>query len=241
MLPTRRAARSPILGESKRTPGSSRIFNHADNIEGWMREDHEDKWGFVIYRCTYSNDSDWQIFLDRYTHFMRNTLEFYNGLEIFDRLDITVIEDQQTLQGASSAAVREHFKAWSDEHYPERSNDPWYNNQRVKYCICVDEACLRSVAKVAQYIRGRDRGGGFVDLVWKNWVFSKREDEEGELEGREPIGGVKAKDVGFMHVTLDFVVGIWCHLRYEDVWEDEYRRPPYGADGDVGREYLCAD
>ncbi|CAK1358777.1 unnamed protein product [Cercospora beticola] len=241
MLPSRRVARAPIRDESTRTPGRSRSSNKADQIERWMKEDHEDKWGPVIYRCTYNNDSDWQVFLDRYRHFIRYDLELCNGLDVFDQLEITVIEDKQILEGASPAAVREHFKAWSDEHYPDRSNDPWYNNQRVKYCIRVDDACVRSVIKVAQYVRGRDRGGGFVDLVWKNWVFSKVEEEEGEFEGREPIAGIRAKDVGFMHVSLDFVLELWGYLRHEYVWENEYRRPPYVTDGDFARGYLRTD
>lgn len=64
----------------------------------------------MIYRCTYESDTDWSDLMTRLRYQTRAALEFYNGLDMLDSLDITVFEDRVSLDGASKSAVREQFK-----------------------------------------------------------------------------------------------------------------------------------
>lgn len=98
---------------SARTPDLSTIFNAADVIKRQIREDGHQKWGFVIYRYTYTSDEDWKVFMERLRYRIRNTLERCNGLELMDSLCLTVLEDEANLANSSTAVIREHFKQWS--------------------------------------------------------------------------------------------------------------------------------
>ncbi|GIZ38814.1 hypothetical protein CKM354_000221500 [Cercospora kikuchii] len=217
--------------ESKREPGLHFMSNDADQIERAMQEDQKDHWGFVIYRCTYNSDADWQVFEHSYRRAIRETMGFFKGLDIFDKLDVTIIEDRDTLDGASSATIRNHFKGWCKEISPEEADDPWSNNQRLKFCIRVDEASLETVVRAAQDAESPGGDGGYVDLIWKNWSPNQAAEQEGAARGKDVVEGMRAKDVGFMRVALSFVTGMYCHLRQEYAWDSEYRRPPYVADG----------
>ena len=66
-----------------------------------------------------------------------------------------------------------------------------------------------------------------MDIIWKNWSGDEEEEQEGEALGMESVEGMKAKDVGFMHVTLRYMTGIYRHMRDEHAWDIEYWRPPH--------------
>src|SRR6202034_3033708 len=74
---------------SRRTPKYSTHNNNADNIERYLQEDGHRTWGFVIYRCTYESDDDWDRFMGLRDQ-IRCTLEIYNGLDMMDSLSVTV-------------------------------------------------------------------------------------------------------------------------------------------------------
>jgi hypothetical protein len=91
--------------KSRRTPQMSTHFNNADNIERYLQEDGHRTWGFVIYRCTYESDDDWDQFMERLRYRIREVLEIYNGLDMIDNLSMTVIEDRSILDGASTLSA----------------------------------------------------------------------------------------------------------------------------------------
>jgi hypothetical protein len=64
------------------------------------------KLGFLVYRCTYASDHDWQRFMTYLTHSVRATLEKDKLGDIADRLDWNVHSDAASLDGADFETVR---------------------------------------------------------------------------------------------------------------------------------------
>ena len=44
---------------------------------------------------------------------LERSLKFYNGLDLLDGLRITVFDDRERFDDASTLDVREHFKKWT--------------------------------------------------------------------------------------------------------------------------------
>ena len=82
------------------------------------------KWGFVVYRCTYDDDEAWAQLME---HIETRTIDSIksDGIEtgMIDRLDLPVIEDP-TLEAASKTEVRCRFRKWVLENAQlERASD----------------------------------------------------------------------------------------------------------------------
>ncbi|KAH8587263.1 hypothetical protein B0O99DRAFT_402593 [Bisporella sp. PMI_857] len=198
-------------------------LNNADNIERYLQEDGHRTWGFVIYRCTYDSDDDWNKFMEHLQHHIRQALEVYNGLDMMDSLGLTVIEDRSILDDASTSFVREHFKQWTTTA-PEQEQGEGIGpslSQRYRYCIQVDDAALESIIE--------DENDGFINLIQKDWephTPGVREPVE------DPIEDCTLHDVGWMMVAYqDVMVDMYYQLRGYNNWYTEYRRPPKVARG----------
>ena len=72
-----------------------------------------DKWGYVIYRCTYKNDQDW----DRFKQLVHTRFQEYiaksDTPQIAESLEFTFVEDRATLDGASRGQLRKRFNEWA--------------------------------------------------------------------------------------------------------------------------------
>lgn len=73
-------------------------------------------WGFVIYRCDYSNDATF----DRFVSCLREHAEGYHQRAKQDRttalyLRWMIVQDRERLDGATKEEVRERFGAWREE------------------------------------------------------------------------------------------------------------------------------
>lgn len=97
---------------SKRDPTIETTSNDADELERLLQKDGFKIWGFVIYRCTYQSDSDWENFMSRFLHPITARLECMNGLDLLDGFAPTVFEDQ-SFNGADTAFLRKHFQGWA--------------------------------------------------------------------------------------------------------------------------------
>ncbi|KAK2041574.1 hypothetical protein LZ31DRAFT_543944 [Colletotrichum somersetense] len=86
------------------------------------------RWGFVIYRATYNDDTAWERYLKALKLTARRALADEGGDVLLEHyMDWPVIADQPTLDGASKADVRKHFNSWlpanqDKEDYDELSN-----------------------------------------------------------------------------------------------------------------------
>ncbi|OBT75711.1 hypothetical protein VF21_05961 [Pseudogymnoascus sp. 05NY08] len=198
------------------TPGTH--FNDADNIERQLREDGHQTWGFVIYRCTYGSDDDWNKFMELLQHRIRRSLEFYDGLDMMDSLSLTIIEDRSTFDDASTSSVREHFRQWAATA-PNAEQGEGIGpgqSQRYRYCIQVDDGALESVME--------DENDGYVNLIQKDWEPHTADARE---PAEDPIEDCTLHDIGWMFVDYRYVmVGMYDMLRGLNDWYLEYRRPP---------------
>ena len=66
----------------------------------------DSKLGFVVYRCTYDSDSDWEKLVTYLTTSVRSRLEEEELGDVADRLDWNVQQDPASLDGASFGTVR---------------------------------------------------------------------------------------------------------------------------------------
>lgn len=64
------------------------------------------KWGFVVYRCTYLDDAAWQSFMYRLKLQTKLNLEADDATELDGRIDWAVQEDP-SLDGADAKMVKE--------------------------------------------------------------------------------------------------------------------------------------
>ncbi|KAL4941173.1 hypothetical protein BDV06DRAFT_223401 [Aspergillus oleicola] len=120
--------------------------NKADLIEKLLTDDRFSKLGLIIYRCTCKSDSDWEGFLRCLNFCVRDTLEYYNGLDILDSYAQTVLEDK-AFNGAAISAIRDHFNQRVLTASEREQGIPWEEAQfarspRCKICIMVDEEAL---------------------------------------------------------------------------------------------------
>jgi hypothetical protein len=224
---------SGMFAPSRRTPEFSTNLNTADHIERYLQADGHRTWGFVIYRCTYDSDDEWNEFMERLHYRIRKTLEFYNGLDLMDSLGLTVIEDREKLDDVEASVVREHFKTWA-ETAPQREQglaqariqpetQAW-ESQRYLYCIQVDAEVLESVVHWAEAPPAIDaRSEGFVKIVSRYWEPYGARDRD---PPQEPIEGCTEDDVGWMMVDYTNMVEFYHLLRSRNSWYSEYRRPP---------------
>ncbi|KAJ6184860.1 hypothetical protein N7519_006161 [Penicillium mononematosum] len=209
---------------SKRDPTESTKHQVADQLERLMDENGHKTWGFVLYRCTYKSDSDWEKFMHQYLKPVKTSLERNNGLNILDRFRPTVFEDRR-FDGATSFAIRDHFNQWvaiapqQEQGIPAEvalATPPG----RYKFCLMVDEESLQSVinrpADMDEYADERDHSA-YVILVSGSWNPEMEEIDDEELEEYggvyEPevfdaVDGCTEWDVGCMRAhSLDTFLG----------------------------------
>lgn len=76
-------------------------------IREFLEDRNFEKWGYVIFRCTYADDVAWSNALAILNHNTQDRLEEDGETELLDRLDWVIIEDKETLDGADIATVRQ--------------------------------------------------------------------------------------------------------------------------------------
>ncbi|EFR02317.1 hypothetical protein MGYG_05314 [Nannizzia gypsea CBS 118893] len=196
-------------------------------------------WGWVVYRCTYSDEEAWQKML----HVLRNKV--VETLKINDRMDLlpfhemTIIEDNTKFDGATSHNIRDHFTTWVADTVMERmvtapsepeqreirdpyKEDPgpeWIMGTRYNFCLFVDDICLESleymtfpVVKVLAKNFGARKPDNRDYTIYPGW-------EDGETnEGSE--------EVGWMYTHAMEIVSHYDELMETDFWYDTYSRPP---------------
>jgi len=152
-----------------------------------------DRWGFVIYRCTYASQEKWDKFLALAKREARDRLERGGAgdLSVYDKMDWTVMEDAETLDGASMLDTSRKFRAWvkADGRAELQGtalahSATWRDAPGLpRYCyfMHVDEQSLESVMDDE---KARDRDAGyFCKIVYPDSVFGR---EEARLAGEIP-------------------------------------------------------
>ena len=209
-----------------------------------------ERWGWVFYRCTYSDDEAWSRLKQKITQEMQEELEDSESPEITarlsKRLDLTFFEDKNAFDGASKDQLRTHFQQWAAGAFPIENprgiegplgDSPF---QRYRYFIQINADALLSINENPPRASGFPRGSyvNFIDAYWKplNEKYLECPDPTLEkdfgvkLEERfEPIEGCVEENVGWMklatiNVCTEFYVNIGG--TNDESWYHYYKRPP---------------
>jgi hypothetical protein len=183
-----------------------------------MREDGHQKRGWVIYRCTYDSDEQWQAFLERFGYYVHATLAFHNGEDLESSLDIQVLQDP-AFDGATPDDVRQYFRQWTEvASMQEQNGRPAGRAQRYRYCLHVDQEAVESVLECPEPPPADELGGGYVNIVRAVGTEGEADHEGGDEPRLDP---------GHMRISYADLLVTWYNLfRPEGAWETEYRQPP---------------
>lgn len=181
-----------------------------DHIRDTIELKHT-KWGFVIYRCTYSSDEQWSLLVDSLRQNVTNSLARRDALDLLETFVLDVREDRTVLDGASVDKIRNLFQTWllSDgkaecpdsqrgfflrHGTPEQMVIPL--SARYLNCVHVDADALASV------VASLEGGGGypFVNVVdgMTGLLEPPPKYEEDEDEDEEGPGYMRVHFEGLM-------------------------------------------
>jgi hypothetical protein len=194
-----------------------------------------EKWGWVIYRCTYADDTTWAKFRDLVETESRESIAQSDAPDIAERMEWKWVEDASELDGASTAALREWFRLWAAGEVARQPGD--YDPAvvpRFRYFIKIDQEVMHSLAE--SIARGtlfsNDAFVKFVDGNWEPSVESQQVEEQEDYgwaqEIWEPIDGCTEEDVGWMRVAPHMINTDFYDVLSgdENLWITFYRRPP---------------
>ncbi|KAJ5881915.1 uncharacterized protein N7529_000587 [Penicillium soppii] len=147
-------------------PAKQTCLNAADNLEREFQKIGFTKWSFVIYRCTYQSQENWDRFMDLFLHTVTDYFEFHKGLDTLERFRPTVFEDPS-------------FDVVKTAKRQEQGIDTLYTSGRFLFFVMVDQEALESVLNSKAMITT-----GFVRLVYGDWEpaeVNEDGDEDEEL------------------------------------------------------------
>ncbi|OBT69642.1 hypothetical protein VE03_00950 [Pseudogymnoascus sp. 23342-1-I1] len=185
----------------------SNLDEVAQNILADLHHFKHDKWGWVLYRCSYDDDEAWARFQEIINERSRKEME-RRGFppEVTNSLEWTFVSDRASFDGASRDQLRQHFHAWAA--VAEKTEQPravekeinWggARSPRYLYFIQVDEEALRTVADADPY---DIMDGGWVNLVRCSDRDLDLDQRERERENVDEADG----DEGWMMIAADMV------------------------------------
>ncbi|KAJ3464728.1 hypothetical protein MRS44_009514 [Fusarium solani] len=195
-----------------------------------MQEDGFRNWGFVVYRCAYANDSQWESYLEFLKEAVREDLEFFE-LEtlLWKHLKWTIIEDPEDLDSASKQHVQERFSDWAAARSVERdgpgADDPWLRKRpRFKYCIYVDQRCLDTVDQYQAWV---EQGAIGIPKTVVCAILDRTSKPSGRgRDGYPSVEGCTKMDTGWMYTDVSVLSGVYDRLSVEELSKRDYERPP---------------
>lgn len=219
-------------------PAASRDPSPESKIRDWLRRIKHDKWGWVIYRCTYGDDAAWARFKRIIEQRSRREIAESDTPEVADSLEWTFVEDASTLDGASRDQLRARFRAWvpgAARTEQPRSEDRFVKrNPRYGLFIQVDEDVLRSVVPAPGQPPLEDDwwDEGWVNLVDADWrplseLFPDEVVDDGDVY--EPIDGCTEENVGWVRIVPSMVSSrfyVESPDGFTGDWYPVFKRPP---------------
>ena len=181
---------------------SPALPSHLQNIHDDLQHFKHDKWGWVIYRCTYGDDEAWNRFQQIINEGSRKQLDKPDvPQEVSSSLEWTFVSDAATLDNASRDQLRRRFRDWAADaeriEQPRADTGAAFKAQRYRYFIQVDEEVLKTVVEA--------NPSDPSDVGWVNLV---RADEEQDFGYHGEDAGESAKseeDEGWMMIAADMV------------------------------------
>lgn len=206
-------------------------------IQGMQQTGYQ-KWGFVIYRCTYTDDEAWS----RYVQYVKDKiiafLDHIGQQFLLEKyLEVQVFEDRDQLDGASKAQVRALLADWAEQNRQTEQGGPGTATQfakmlpRFNYGIYVDQACLDTL--IAREIFDREYEQGQHQTEMPPFVICAVIDTDCEPEGEgndgyESVEGCTRYFPGWMYCVVDFLTTLYNRLHFEELTQGygSYERPP---------------
>lgn len=218
---------------SKRDPTMETTNNTADELERLLQVDGFKTWGFVVYRCTYQSDSDWEKFVTLFLGRVMRKLKYYSGLDLLDDFAPTVFEDP-SFEGATTAVLRDHFNQWAATAMHREQGVPpgverYPRPGRYRFFVMVYQEALESVLNPPD---PDDRGSSFIRLVNGEWEPEVLDEEElAEYTEPppefEPLEGCTLEDIGWMKVPYGEIEFYgFVNMCDSNHWDMYYGRPP---------------
>lgn len=194
---------------------------HASEILELIDLHHDGKWGFVVYRCTYDDDTQWTAFMARLTAFaMAGLNKEEENHKIKDTFAWTVQEDEIKFDNASKDQIRRYHEDWVQSVAGDKYVTKYTN------CIYADQEVIDAV------LNGDRPDTTDPEEIVLPTAFVKVLDDQFEAEdnledrGYEPVDGYKVENVSWMKVTAtDLIPGIYIDLLRNN-WLSVYIRPP---------------
>ncbi|KAK1255071.1 hypothetical protein MKX08_009066 [Trichoderma sp. CBMAI-0020] len=165
-------SRSLVSSSSHKQPRSIGIewydLSPARQIQ-WMLEPGDNKWGWVIYRCTYKTElqGPWEKFKNLVEYRIRKAIANSDAPDIAEKLDLAWIEDSQ-LEGAPLSELKHRFREWARTETQHNFDPSAHSSEfgtRYSNFIQVDEESLVSCLREC----GVDLHGGHVNIV-RGWA-----------------------------------------------------------------------
>lgn len=212
-------------GTKRPRPEDSPYFGEcAVAIRDALQKHKLSDWGFVIVRCTYSPQEEWDKFLALAKGHARDYFAACRMEAVHDRMRWTVIEDAAAQEGADILAANRRFVDWADRgpgmqewqgtaFTPTRHYSPRYD-----YFVLVDEESLESVMDGPN---GHGQRGYFCKVVNASGVLlAEREREKlWDVDGAEQEGGglVDEEDLEDLRkqVKIDTLVSVYAMLQLD--------------------------
>jgi hypothetical protein len=191
-----------------------------------------DKWGWVIYRCTYADDEAWTRFRARVEAKSRTRIAQSDAPEIVDRLEWTWVSDSASLDGISTVALRERFRTWTTKEVARQQLEDYdpATISRFSYFIRIDGEVMQNLTGFLDLNTGWSNNDfvKFVDANWEPSPPEEQEDDGWEAETWEPIEDCTEKDVGWMCISpIMLNADFYDTLNGDDMaWHLFYERPP---------------
>jgi hypothetical protein len=194
----------------------------------------QDRWGWVIYRCTYADDETWARFRAGVEAHSREDIAQSDAPEIADRLEWTWVEDAASLDEISTSTLREKFRTWAVNEV-ERQHYDASDDVRFRYFVKIDQEVLQSFADTLSSDGLRWSPNAFIKFVDGDWepspAIAKQEEDEDEFGGEEefePIEGCTEKNVGWMRILPIMINAEFYNVldSCDDQWPTFYQRPP---------------
>ena len=203
-----------------------------------MQETDFKRWGFVIFRTVYTEESQSQ--WESYIKFLKASVEDrLESLELSTllkpHLEWTIIEDRDTLHNASKQHVRERFSEWASQRSVDRDGpgvEEAFQREfpRFRYCVYVDQKCLDTVT---QYEAWAEVGAPGPSKYVVCALIDKRCGPKGQGKGRfRRIEGCSREYTAWQYSSVHTLSGLYDKLSLMGLMEDDYTRPPQIFPGD---------
>lgn len=189
-------------------------------IQWLLNSGAEDKWGWVIYRCTYKPELDghWKEFKRRIETQSRKLITESNAPEIAEKLDWAFVEDPE-LENASRDELKRRFREWARAENPNCDIDNIRDGRgaRYTYFIQVDEDALLSIAHAPR--NPRDFGHVNIVRAWHDSLPPEEStDQFDEAEDSED----------WMKMQIDMMdAEFYIELDDDEAWYRFYCPPPH--------------